>query len=120
MAQDTDLPPEDYMDARRFMEVAAQSYDTKKERQDTVNAVFSKIFGLAVEAKDHQGTKTDGSGCISINVHGLPTFVEIFADEFRNEIGQGHADPTLQLGFAMRKICTLPAVCASFVHLTNR
>jgi hypothetical protein len=115
MAQDTDLPPEDYMDARRFMEVAAQSYNTEKERQGAMNAVFSKILGLAVEAKDHQVTKTDGSGCISINVHGVPTFVEIFADNFKNEMGQGHVDPTLELGFSMRKICTLPAVCASFV-----
>jgi hypothetical protein len=110
MAQDTPLSHEDYVHAYRFIEVAQKTYRNEKARETAMNFEFSKILDLLVEAKDYETTKTDGSGGIVINIDGNPVFVELFANEYKNEIGQGHVDPTIQLGFTMRKIWTAPIV----------
>lgn len=110
MNKEEALSAKAYENTQRFMEVAAKSYANGKLRQTAMNLELSRIFGIPMEPEDYQITKTDGSGRIMVSVQGVPINVEIFALEVKNEIGTGHADPTMQAGLTVRKTCTLPQV----------
>jgi hypothetical protein len=111
------LTGSDYSAAQEFMEIAARVYTIENDRRDAMNQQIAKILGMSIIRPDYGTTKADGSVHTDVSVDGLPISVEILANEYKNEIGSGHSEPTVQIGFTMRKICILPDVCVSMGYI---
>ena len=91
---------EQYKSASELMNIAPQGYISEEERQSALEEHFWKIFGMwpqRLEIKN--GSRFDG--ILTSDVFSEKTATVIF--EYKNELGVGAADPTIQAALGYSK-----------------
>lgn len=79
-----------------IIRTAAELYDLEKDRVQAMNNVLTKICGAFTSINNLDGTEVDA--IVDVTINGLSQRAALVIGEYKNEIGTGGRDPTIQGG----------------------
>lgn len=109
MSEDNRPSADDLRECDELFKLAADVYASEEDRASAMRPQIVKLLDQSINRIEHSDrSKGDGSAIASVG--GLNIDMEIALLEFKNEIGSGGKDPTVQGAFTMRKAYVQPEV----------